>query len=311
MQVHWNEADPSVWDALHRGAGGALQQHRAYREAMRALGVECLSARVEDGGQTLALAQFLIRKVIGWIPVALCSHGPVWTPGLPPEQQAEVLAALRRSVPLRWPRALLYTPDSSRDQAEGFARLRRVMTGHATVRIDLTQSLDALRAAQNGKWRNRLAAAERSGLKVERLGSRPAQYRWLLDHELAQRGRRGYIALPDGFIEAYQTACRSTGAQTEDPVYGLRLDADRSPIAGMLFLVHGEAATYQIGWASEAGRQVDAHTLMLWQAVQALKARGVRSLDLGGVDTQRGAGLARFKIGTGGAVITLAGTYLG
>jgi hypothetical protein len=36
----------------------------------------------------------------------------------------------------------------------------------------------------------------------------------------------------------------------------------------------------------------------------------VRSLDLGGVDTARGAGLARFKIGSGGAVVTLAGTYL-
>jgi hypothetical protein len=36
----------------------------------------------------------------------------------------------------------------------------------------------------------------------------------------------------------------------------------------------------------------------------------VRRLDLGGVDTARGAGLARFKIATGGEVITLAGTYL-
>jgi len=37
----------------------------------------------------------------------------------------------------------------------------------------------------------------------------------------------------------------------------------------------------------------------------------VRTLDLGGVDTARGAGLARFKLGTGGAVVTLAGSYLG
>jgi lipid II:glycine glycyltransferase (peptidoglycan interpeptide bridge formation enzyme) len=41
-----------------------------------------------------------------------------------------------------------------------------------------------------------------------------------------------------------------------------------------------------------------------------LQQRGVRLLDLGGVNTQRSAGIARFKLGTGGRVLTLAGTYL-
>jgi len=31
---------------------------------------------------------------------------------------------------------------------------------------------------------------------------------------------------------------------------------------------------------------------------------------LGGVNTQRSAGIARFKIGTGGEVVSLSGTYL-
>jgi lipid II:glycine glycyltransferase (peptidoglycan interpeptide bridge formation enzyme) len=77
----------------------------------------------------------------------------------------------------------------------------------------------------------------------------------------------------------------------------------------MLFLVHGEAATYQIGWVGDAGRDLGAHNLLLWQAILKLRERGVRVLDLGGVDTARGAGLARFKIGTGGEVVTLAGVF--
>jgi hypothetical protein len=32
-------------------------------------------------------------------------------------------------------------------------------------------------------------------------------------------------------------------------------------------------------------------------------------LDLGGINTARSAGIARFKIGTGGEVLQLAGTY--
>jgi lipid II:glycine glycyltransferase (peptidoglycan interpeptide bridge formation enzyme) len=78
----------------------------------------------------------------------------------------------------------------------------------------------------------------------------------------------------------------------------------------MMFLLHGSAATYQVGWSNDTGRQFNAHNLLLWHAIEALQQRGVRLLDLGGVNTQRSAGIARFKLGTGGRVLTLAGTYL-
>ena len=48
---------------------------------------------------------------------------------------------------------------------------------------------------------------------------------------------------------------------------------------------------------------------MLWQAMDLLRQRGVVQLDLGGVNTVSGAGIARFKIGTGGRVVTLCGTF--
>ena len=48
----------------------------------------------------------------------------------------------------------------------------------------------------------------------------------------------------------------------------------------------------------------------MWsKAMEELKARGIRRLDLGGVNTIRSAGIARFKMSTGGEVVTLAGTY--
>jgi lipid II:glycine glycyltransferase (peptidoglycan interpeptide bridge formation enzyme) len=40
-----------------------------------------------------------------------------------------------------------------------------------------------------------------------------------------------------------------------------------------------------------------------------LAERGVQQLDLGGVNTQSNPGLARFKLGAGGRVVTWAGTY--
>jgi hypothetical protein len=304
MRATWTGLERDAWERLHRTAAGALQQDWAYGEAIAALGTPCLRVMLDDGGAPTGAALFLVRRVLGVVSVALCSHGPVWAPGTAADVQAAALRAIRAGGPLRRPRVLLYTPDAPLAECTGFSALRRVMTGHATVRIDLTREPDAIRSDMDGKWRNRLNAAERSELKVHRVGNKPAQYRWLLDRELAQRERRGYIALPDGFVEAWQAARGQA-----DAVLTLRADIGRDAVAGMMFLVHGEAATYQVGWLGEAGRDASAHNLLLWHAIRALRERGVRTLDLGGVDTARGAGLARFKIGTGGEVVTLAGTY--
>jgi lipid II:glycine glycyltransferase (peptidoglycan interpeptide bridge formation enzyme) len=91
---------------------------------------------------------------------------------------------------------------------------------------------------------------------------------------------------------------------------GYRADWGKNAVAGMIFLVHGSTATYQVGWGNEQGRQERAHHVLLWRAIQELKAMGIRRLDLGGVNTQRSAGLARFKMGLGGEVRQFAGTYL-
>ena len=80
-------------------------------------------------------------------------------------------------------------------------------------------------------------------------------------------------------------------------------------VAGMLFLRHGRSATYHIGWSNADGKRGGAHNLLMWRAMQGLKAAGVRWLDLGGIATDHGIGLARFKLGTGATVRQLSGTY--
>jgi hypothetical protein len=314
MQVIWTGLERTTWDALHRTAAAALQQDWAYGDAMQALGTRCLRAAVIHDERLVGIAQFLLRRIGGMATLALCSHGPVWSADLSVTDREAGCRVLKRSAPVRWPRAILLTPDAVSAESAGVRRLIRVMTGHATVRIDLAQETAALRAAMHGKWRNRLAAAERSRLKVEKVGGKPAQYRWLLDRELAQRSEKRYIALPDGFVEAWQVACGQAGRDGRDgrtdAMLTLRADLGRDAVAGMLFLIHGEAATYQVGWVGDAGRDLGAHNLLLWHGMQMLKAQGIRMLDLGGVDTARGAGIARFKIGSGGEVMMLAGTYL-
>ena len=49
--------------------------------------------------------------------------------------------------------------------------------------------------------------------------------------------------------------------------------------------------------------------LLLWEGCRLLAERGIEQLDLGGVNTVANPGLARFKLGSGGRVVTWAGTY--
>lgn len=308
MRVEWSQAGDgsgrTPWDAAHAAAGGALQQDWSYGAALETIGATTLRARVYDSDALVALAQFTARRIGVVFNALLCTRGPVWIGDPDAATKSAVYRALKRAAPRARPRGVLFTPDEEAGDI-GVKGMTRVMTGYSTVLLDLDTDEEALRAGLHGKWRNRLVAAEASDLKVERNGVKPAQYRWLLDEERKQRRRRGYLAPPVDIAPAFLDA---KGAK--DAMLILRADESRAPVAAMLFLIHGRAATYQIGWTDDAGRKAGAHNLLLWRALALLRERGARTLDLGGVDTARGAGLARFKIGTGGRVTTLAGTYV-
>lgn len=160
---------------------------------------------------------------------------------------------------------------------------------HAAI-WDLAPAPEVLRAGMQQKWRNRLRAAERSGVEVLQGG--PAVLRHLIAEEAAMRIARDYRSLPAAFTAAL-------------PEASLRLWKwrDRGGIgAAMAFVVHGGMASYHMGWAGERARAAGVHGVMLWQAALSLRAEGVTALDLGDVNDQDAAGIARFKLGTGAAL---------
>ena len=303
LKIVWDTAERAAWDDFHAAASAPLQQDWAYGEAFEALGAACHRALVYDRDALVACAQFVVRRVAGLAHVALCTRGPVFAPAVDEASRAAIVRLMRRTAPYGKPRFTFVSPDAV--SGGGYAGRWRVMTGHSTVMLDLTRAAAERRRAMSVKWRNRLVAAERSPLKIETVGQKPAQYQWLLAHEATQRSARGYRALPLEFIPAFQRARGDAPA-----ILALRADLERRPAAAMLYLIHGTAATYHVGWSGDEGRRLGAHNLLLWQAMVRLAALGVRRLDLGGVNTQSSAGVARFKLGAGGDVLTLAGTWL-
>ena len=306
MKVTWDAIDVATWDAHHARMGAALQQDWAYGACMKTLGVHVLRGWVTRDSEPVALAQFIVRYFGGRLAsMALCSLGPVWLAPVTAKEKELAYQALKKTIPLNTLRVVLFTPAEEASVDLGLSPWRRVMTGQSTVVLDITKSLPDLRAGLDKRWRHRLGGAENSGLTVHRVGTNPGQYRWLLDADMQQREQRGLLGLPLQFFDLYAQSRQ----QPTKNMLTVRADIGRDRVAGMLFLIHGEAATYQVGWTSDVGRDQHAHNLILWNGIQELQARGVRVLDLGGVNTIRSAGIARFKMSTGGKVVTYAGSY--
>ncbi len=169
-----------------------------------------------------------------------------------------------------------------------------LITARVHAEWDLTLPPDRLRAGLHGKWRNALRRGE--GLDLGQNDPR-ALADLLMQHE-AQARARHYQTLPAAFVSHW------TGGRLL-----LHLRHKSVLEAAMLFLIHGAAATYHIGWASAYGRDVQAHRAMLWRAAVMLREQGVRLLDLGAVDAGN-PGLAGFKLGTGARLIEVGATSL-
>ncbi len=305
MKVEWGTQDINAWDAAHGQAAGPLQQDWAYGSTMLVSGGTVIRAAIQAEGKTVGLAQCVVRRFGNLGGVALCTRGPLWLAPLSGKDKAHAYRSLRQSLPVKGLRFLFVTPNEPSGEDVGLSPLKRVMTGYSTALLDLTPSMADLRAGLEKRFRHRVGGAEKSDLTVHRVGTNVGQYRWLMDAEQQQRDNRSLQGMPLHFVDAYIASRKQPGHN----VLTLRADIGRDRVAGMMFLLHGQAATYQIGWTSDAGRDAHAHNLLLFKGMEALKERGIRSLDMGGINTGRSAGIARFKISTGAKVVTLAGTF--
>lgn len=305
----WDQIDQRGWDQVMAAArrppleqswaqGWAIEQVSPYR-ARRAVAYR--------GDRPVALVQMFERRVLGTITLGKILRGPVLLTEFSPQDLRALffpIAADRRISALR---PLLWLPElpAGMDADALMARLgkRPMIRGHATSWLDLKPDAAVLRAAFDARWRNQLVRAERTRLRVQ-----VARGGRLLDllignHESFRRARKHHG--PSG----PEVAALVAGLQRKEDAIVLTALAGSQPVAGILIVVHGRAATYHIAWTSPEGRRAHAHNLLLWHGILVLKERGLAMLDLGGLDA-KAPGVARFKLGMGGEMTELAATYL-
>lgn len=230
-------------------------------------------------------------------PLKILSRGPFWPEPGPEKAQFDALCTLRDD------KVRIINAEDIAPAILTAAGYRQIMTPASVAVMDLRHGPDVRRALMSIKWRNALRKAEAADLRMSVRGYQNTTDKWLLDEDEKQQAARGYRALPGTVTQAYSVMNKGQA---------IIVAASRVavPIAAMIFLRHGSAATYHVGWTSDEGRACNAHNLCLATAMDRLEQLGTQVLDLGSIDTVASPGIARFKLGAGAQLKTLGGTWL-
>jgi hypothetical protein len=310
IELDWDACDRDGWGRLLARAGrSSLEQSWAYGEALAATeGCRVHRAVATRGERPVALVQaFEKHRFLPLVPLRIL-RGPLWLEeALPADSRAAVLRLIKRHFRLAKRRLLIWSPELPETPASHalmrFCGSRQMVTGYSTPLLDLAPPVAELRRGLHGKWRNMLVGAEQAELAVQ-LAAGGRNFDWLVERSDEFRRRSGFIGTPGSLVRAIAAA-----APHKDDILVLTAKAGRERVAGVLLVVHGATATYLLGWTGPEGRKRHAQHLLLWRGSQEMKRRGVRWLDLGGVNAAA-PGLARFKLGLGGRLHTLAGTFI-
>lgn len=288
---------------------------QSYHYAQAACKVQRQQARwglITIDGKEAGLVQLLEAKILwGLFHAVILDRGPLWFDGFGGAAHIKVFfEQLDHEFSNRFGRKRRFIPEVESGlaaqqllrQIKGL-RHQEKQAGYQTLWWDIIIDDETACADLKGNWRSSLNKAERSNLTVL-IDDQGKFYPWLKAIYKTDKQIKGYRGVSPQLLD--NLALFST---SRDPMVILKAQKQGRDIAGVMFLVHGRSATYQIGWSSEEGRENNAHHLLLWQGRSVLKGYGVQEIDLGGINDETAAGVKKFKEGTNAKASSLIGHY--
>lgn len=300
------------WDAwLSVFADRGVRQSRAWAEHKRG-SWKPIHTALFRGREPAALALVLERRApLGLARAAWANAGPVYRRGAPEEDREALAALLRGLTSLQSPRtALRVAPRAPWNEADvevlaksGFAPARSPLDSGLTSVLPLQGSLEDLRAGLDRKWRNQLKKAETFSPRFDFGRDRALLERYLRLHtELCLRKglRAQRLSLP-----ALEKAARDFGPALTFAVGGV----DGRDGCGASWWVHAGKATLWLSAADAHGLSKNMPNALYWAIVSRLRAEGVESFDLSGLDPIHNPGVTHFKLGLGGGTLRTLGEW--
>ncbi len=260
----------------------------------------------QDAGLALVLESGILGNALH---AFVLDRGPLWFEGFgAPGHSRAFFEQINHQFPRRPGRRRRIIPEMNDNEETqnlmkslGYRRMDG--PGYETIWLDLAQTPEELMAAMNQNWRRNLKKAKDSALKIV-WDSEGQHFPWFLKVHGLDKTKRGYGGPEPDFVKALTEKFTVEG----DILIGRAMLNDKV-VAAVLILCHGHAATYQAGWSGKDGRTAGAHHLLFFEAFSVLKEKGIRDFDLGGVNDEKAAGVKKFKLGSGGKLVQLAGHY--
>jgi hypothetical protein len=314
LEIIWNGLSLKEWQSrfVSIKRSNILQN---YEYAISNAKVNHQSARwglIIIDGQEAGLVQILESSLLwGALHGVILDRGPLWFDKF--GGAAHISAFFKKfnqQFPRRFGRKRRILPEVD-DGATALGLLKQVglshvegQAGYQSLWWNLEEDEEMARGALKRNWRNKVNKAERSDLVIE-WDDNGRFYPWLRQHYVLDKAARGYNGISPKLLDNIAIV------STSKPIILIgKASLGGEDIAGILILLHGQSATYQIGWSSDIGRATNAHHLLLWQVRQELQKRGIKDLDLGGINDEDSAvGLTTFKMGTGAVPYKLVGQY--
>lgn len=256
---------------------------------------------ISINGKTIAV--FTVLSKYGFIH--RINHGPVFSNEIDNEDRIMLIKAIKKTFSGITKGVLFFAPNLCRIGyninsmlAMGFKyRNEYFSTGF----IDLNKTEEELRKQLSSKWRNCLKNAEKRGLIVQQIKSKEEFYQMLKLHK-TDKENRSYSDSGDNITEYLFD---------HSSLLGLYVKNDIGEIISFVFIsLHGETATYYIGWSNDEGYKSNASRLLLWHSIIILKEKSCHWFDVGGIDFINTKGVAEFKSGTGCAIYEYVGEFV-
>ena len=255
----------------------------------------------------VAAAQARVLRLPGTkIGIAYLRWGPMWRlkdNQDEPEVFRQALRALRNEFSHRRGLVLQIYPLAYRDcdadlniilQEEGYKYQDNSKTDR-TLLIDLSSSLDELRAALDSRWRRCLNRAERNSLELVS-GEEENLFEEIETIYGEMVRRKGLVELNDiGHLKRVQ---RDLPASHKLKIILARLDG--KICFGGIFSAIGGTALFLTGATSNDGMKANGSFIVHWSFMKWLKENGFLYYDLNGINPQINPGTYVFKNGLAG-----------
>lgn len=260
----------------------------------------------KHNGTPVALVVLSVWKF--WFLEKIYVHrGPLWLTKNPPMAwQQHALQSLMDAWPKKTWRRLFFMPEMA-DTAQngqylleaGFKKIRG--PHYRSAWLDLRPSVATLKQNLKRGWRSALKKAEKAELEIVADPTFMGFKLFLRGYVKDKKQKKYKGPSPRFLLQLHKNA-------RKDELLLLEAWHQGQLVGAQLFFIHGQTATYFVGWATPKGRQVAAHNGLLFNAIERLKKMKIRTLDLGGL-TAGLSGVNTFKKGLNGQKYTLIGSW--